>query len=62
MEGKPEINREIMNSLFHFKGTSPITKAALGMFVKMHSSAELSYLREQFERIDTQHTGYLEVS
>jgi hypothetical protein len=51
-----------MNSLFHFKGTSPLKKAALGMFVKMHSSAEMSYLREQFEHIDTEHTGFLDVS
>lgn len=43
---KPEIKEDIMNMLVHFKGTSPLRKAALNIFVKMHSTQELSYMKE----------------
>jgi len=48
-----------MQSLKDYKSTSALKKTAMSVLVKMLSAKEIGKLKEQFEVIDTDNTGYI---
>ena len=56
------IDPEIMAKLKSFKGTSKLKKAALNVLVKMLNPKDILNLREAFQKIDTDNSGFIELS
>ena len=56
------IDPEIMDRLKHFKGTSKLKKAALNVLVKMLNPKDIQNLREVFQSIDKDNSGFIELS
>lgn len=59
-QGQP-IDREVLNNLVRFRGRSRLRRECLNILVKMINPAEFSSLREQFNHIDTNLSGTIEV-
>lgn len=51
-----------MMKLKEFKGTSKLKKAALNVLVKMLNPKDIQNLREVFQSIDTDNSGFIELS
>ena len=45
-----------------FYGKSALHKTALAYLVKIIDSAEVKYLRDEFERLDSDQSGWLDLS
>ena len=56
------IDPAIMKKLKEFKGTSKLKKAALNVLVKMLNPKDLQSLRDVFQSIDTDNSGFIELS
>lgn len=54
------ISPEVINNLREFRGQSKLKKAALNILVKMMNPNDLSDLRQEFQKIDTDHSGLIE--
>lgn len=52
----------ILKNLQSFRGSSILKKAAMNLLVKMLSARQLSALKDQFYAIDTDHSGFIDVS
>ena len=50
-----------MKKLREFKGSSTLKKAALNVLVKMLNPKEIEGLRVQFQKIDTDNSGFIEI-
>ena len=50
----------MIQRLREFKGQSKLKKAALNMLVKMINPKDLDYLRAEFQKIDTDYSGFIE--
>ena len=51
-----------MSRLKEFRGSSKLKRAALNVFVRMLSSKEIENLRIEFQKIDTDNSGTIELS
>lgn len=49
-----------MGRLRKFKGQSKLKKAAMNILVKMTNPKDIEGLREEFEKIDNDHSGFIE--
>lgn len=54
------IPMDVLNNLRNFQGTSALRRAALMILVKMLNPLEFQRLREEFNKIDTNHSGTIE--
>ena len=54
-----KLDGEIVNSLINFRGVSTLKKAAMNILVKMLSPKEIEGLREVFQKMDKDGTGYI---
>ncbi len=50
-----------MGRLKEFNGSSKLKKAALNVFVKMLQPKDIDFLRTEFQKIDTDHSGFIEI-
>lgn len=57
-----KINRKILENLASFKGKSKLKKAAMNMLIKMADTREIENLREEFQKLDLDRTGLINVS
>lgn len=57
---KDALDINILKNLKEFKSTSILKKAALSVLVKMLTAKEIKSLKLQFEKIDTDHTGFID--
>jgi calcium-dependent protein kinase len=53
------LDHGLLSNLKEFEGHSVLKKAALNVFVKMLTPKQIMKLKKQFEKIDTDHTGYI---
>lgn len=60
-EQAQKLDPEICNSLKLFKASSKLRQAALNVLVKMISPTDIANLRIEFEKIDTDNSGTIEV-
>lgn len=51
---------EVIQHLREFRGQSKLKKASLNILVKMINPNDLIELRQEFEKIDTDHSGLIE--
>ena len=51
------LDPDTLDNLLNFKGSSRLKKAAMNLFVKTTNAKEFQALREQFEKLDVDHTG-----
>lgn len=56
------IDNEIFSNLKRYRGQSHLRKAAMNMLIKMIQPTELSELRAEFEKIDTDMSGIIEIA
>ena len=56
------IDESVLKKLREFKGSSILKRAALNLLVKMLSSSDVETLRGQFQQIDTDNSGQIEIS
>jgi hypothetical protein len=59
-EDQQNINHEVIQRLKQFKGESALKKAALNVLVKMLNPEEIQNLKIEFEKIDTDKSGFIE--
>lgn len=57
-----KIDPAVIAQLKEYKGQSKLKKAAMNMLVKMLNAKEINHLREEFAKIDTDHSGFIEFS
>ena len=55
------IDEGVLTRLRQFKGSSTLKKAALNILVKMLSPNEVEDLRQLFQKIDTDNSGFIEI-
>ena len=62
-QSEEAVDSETIQRLRAFKGKTPVKKAAMKLLVRMRSSSniEMKHLREQFEKIDSDNTGLIDV-
>jgi len=61
-EGTQDLIEEgVLMRLRQFKGSSILKKAALNVLVKMLSPNDVENLREMFQKIDTDNSGFIEI-
>lgn len=56
------LDKDVIMKLKEFKGSSTLKKAALNVLVKMLNPKEMDGLRKEFQKIDTDNSGIIEVS
>jgi calcium-dependent protein kinase len=56
------LDEQVITKLREFKGSSILKRAALNLFVKMLSSEDVEQLRAQFQSIDKDNSGQIEVA
>lgn len=61
-EDKDPLDQDLLKNLIQFKGSSQLKKTAMNLFVKTTNSAEFEKLREQFEKLDENNTGYVDAA
>lgn len=54
------MDTEIVKSLREFKGSSKLKKAALNALVKMLKPKDIEHLKEEFQKVDTDNSGFIE--
>ena len=57
-----EMDREVLQRMNSYRGQSLLKKAAVNVLVKHLEANQIQKLKEEFEKIDTDHSGFLEVS
>ena len=57
-----EINREIVQNLRNYRGESLLKKAAMNVLVKHLGPTQINKLKAEFEKIDKDFSGFLELS
>lgn len=57
---KGKINSDIIESLTRYKSQSLLKKAAMNVLVKHLNGKQIKELRSEFQKLDTNHSGYLE--
>lgn len=55
------LDPNVVKSLRAFRGQSKLKKAALNVLIKMVNPKEIEDLRKEFQKIDTDHSGFIEV-
>jgi len=61
-EGTQDLIEEgVLMRLRQFKGSSTLKKAALNVLVKMLSPNDVENLRDLFQKIDTDNSGFIEI-
>lgn len=62
MKGDDEdpLDIDMLKNLKEYEGQSLLKKAALSVFVKTLTAKQIGKLKEAFEKIDTDHTGYID--
>lgn len=53
------LDQGLLSNLKEFEGHSVLKKAALNVFVRMLKAKEVHDLKKQFEKLDKDHTGYI---
>ena len=62
-EGNQDLVAEgVLSKLRQFKGSSTLRKAALNVLVKMLSPTDIENLRQLFQSIDTDNSGFIEIA
>jgi Ca2+-binding EF-hand superfamily protein len=56
------LDPSVMNQLRQFKGSSTLKRAALNLFVKMLNPVDVENLRQQFQKIDSDNSGFIEIN
>ena len=56
-----DIDNQVFNNLKKFRNRSTLRNAAINILVKHLDTSELQRLREQFEAIDTDGSGFIEI-
>lgn len=56
-----EVDVDIVKRLMAFKGQSALKRAAMNMLVQMISQEDVKELREQFEAIDVDGSGMIDI-
>lgn len=59
-EEEEVIDNEVVENLRSFKGSSKLKKAALNVLVKMLKPKDIDHLKEEFMKIDTDDSGFIE--
>jgi calcium-dependent protein kinase len=54
------MSAEVIQNLREFKGQSQLKKASLNILVKMMRPSDLTSLKDEFQKIDTDHSGFIE--
>ena len=57
-----EMDKEVLQRMNSYRGQSLLKKAAVNVLVKHLEANQIQKLKEEFEKIDTDHSGFLEVS
>lgn len=55
------LDLDVMKKLRDFKGSSTLKKAALNVLVKMLNPKDIEGLRQEFQKIDTDNSGIIEI-
>lgn len=55
------LNQEVIENLRKFKGKSMLRKAAMNVLVKHLQPASIQRLKAEFEKLDTDNSGFLEL-
>ena len=61
-QGEPTMNAEVVNNLKNYRGESILKKAAMNILVKSLDIKEVRLLKKEFQKIDTDHSGFLEIN
>lgn len=56
-----EMNLEIVNNLKNYRGESLLKKAAMNVLVKHLGPTQINRLKAEFEKIDKDYSGFLEI-
>lgn len=56
------MDRDIVQRMQSYRGQSLLKRAAVNVLVKHLEANQISKLKEEFEKIDTDHSGFLEVA
>lgn len=56
-----DVDRDILQRMNSYRGKSLLKKAAVNVLVKHLEASQISTLKEEFEKLDTDHSGFLEV-
>lgn len=54
------MDAEVVKSLREFKGSTKLKKAAMNVLVKMLKPKDIEKLKEEFMKIDTDNSGFIE--
>lgn len=57
-----KISEETLKSMKDYKGQTRLRKAAMTLLVKMTDDKEVADLRKEFERIDTDKSGFIDAA
>ena len=55
------MDKDILKRMNSYRGKSLLKKAAVNVLVKHLEASQIQMLKEEFEKIDTDHSGFLEV-
>jgi Ca2+-binding EF-hand superfamily protein len=56
------MDRDIVQRMQSYRGQSLLKRAAVNVLVKHLEANQITKLKEEFEKIDTDHSGFLEVA
>lgn len=62
MKEQTEFDQQIIQRMQSYRGQSLLKKAAVNVLVKHLEANQIKKLRDEFEKIDTDHSGFLEKS
>ena len=62
LNDQTEMDKEVLQRMNSYRGQSLLKKAAVNVLVKHLEANQIQKLKEEFEKIDTDHSGFLEVS
>lgn len=57
-----ELDRDIVQRMQSYRGQSLLKRAAVNVLVKHLEANQIEKLKEEFQKIDTDHSGFLEVT
>ena len=60
--GDEHIDSHVVENLKRFKGQSLLKRAALNVLVKMLKPKDIDFLKEEFMKVDTDNSGFIEYS
>jgi len=56
------MDRDVLKRMQSYRGQSMLKRAAVNVLVKHLEANQISKLKEEFEKIDTDHSGFIEIS